>query len=269
MLAVIGVMPVAERVLSEVKLSAPSAPSRRGPYRADGFWVWPLRTRGGDLIGALAAIAGEAPATDLPLDLSEEEDRRLEELARQAAIALEDRRLQEDVFDAVEHILPEIDVIQRRRGAQRYVGSPPPPPLEGTLAADAEFFNQVKDALSHMWGGPKLTTSPLLRMAVVDQALRHHNGNAPKALRAVLVDAIAQLRPDGPHSLTAAEWLLYNILEMRFVKGERVRDIARKLAMSESDLYRKQRLAIEAVARMVVQMEQRALEGADSQAGPE
>jgi hypothetical protein len=34
-----------------------------------------------------------------------------------------------------------------------------------------------------------------------------------------------------------------------------------KMAMSESDLYRKQRIAVEAVARCMAQMEQHALNG--------
>jgi hypothetical protein len=43
------------------------------------------------------------------------------------------------------------------------------------------------------------------------------------------------------------------------VQGRRVRDVARRLAMSESDLYRKQRVAIENVARTISQMERDAL----------
>jgi hypothetical protein len=38
-----------------------------------------------------------------------------------------------------------------------------------------------------------------------------------------------------------------------------VREIARRLAMSESDLYRKQRVAIEAVARTLAEMEREEL----------
>ncbi|HLF25831.1 MAG TPA: histidine kinase N-terminal 7TM domain-containing protein [Anaerolineae bacterium] len=253
MLAVIGALPPAENLLSELRAGAPATGLTAGPYRADGFECWPLYARGnGDLIGALAITAGSA----LP-ELGDDELAQINRLIRQAVVALDDRRLQEEVFAAVEQILPEIDVIQRQRGAPRYVDSPPQPALEETLGADPEFIANVKDALSHFWGGPKLTTSPLLRMAVVDRATNAHNGNTSKALRAVLGDAIEQLRPDGPRSLTAAEWVLYNILELRFLQGERVRDIARKLAMSESDLYRKQRVAVEAVARVLAQMEQR------------
>ena len=58
--------------------------------------------------------------------------------------------------------------------------------------------------------------------------------------------------------MTAAEWLLFNILELKFVQGQRVREIAIRLAVSESDLYRKQRVAIEAVAATLVDMERQA-----------
>jgi len=55
--------------------------------------------------------------------------------------------------------------------------------------------------------------------------------------------------------MTTSEWLLYNILELKFIQGKRVRDIAHRLAMSESDLYRKQRVAIAEVARILREME--------------
>ena len=209
--------------------------------------------RGDDLVAALA-VAARAGHPDLTRD----EQRHLQTLTHQAAIALEDRRLQQEVFAAVERIMPEIDVIQRQRGAVRYTDSPTQPAPEVTLTADPEFPDWVKDALSHYWGGPKLTGSPLLKMQIVEQTLPQHDDDAPKALRAVLAEAIEQLRPDGQRSLTAAEWILYNILEMRFIQGRRVREIALQLAMSESDLYRKQKIAVETVAAALSKMEERA-----------
>ena len=119
-----------------------------------------------DLLGALAVAARSSEP-----DLSEVETKRLQTLITQAAIALEDRRLQKEVFAAVERIMPEIDVLQRQRGEVRYTDSPTQPSPEATVTADPEFPNWVKDALSHYWGGPKLTTSPLLKMQVVEQAL--------------------------------------------------------------------------------------------------
>jgi hypothetical protein len=122
----------------------------------------------------------------------------------------------------------------------------------------------IKDALSHYWGGPKLTESPLLELEVVQEQAGEHDGNPAKALRAVLERAIEVQKPDGDRSMTRTEWVLYNILELKFVQGSKVRDVARRLAMSESDLYRKQRVAIENVAHAVYEMEVERLEERDS-----
>ncbi len=94
-------------------------------------------------------------------------------------------------------------------------------------------------------------------LQVVQQALDEHDGISVNALRAILRRAIEQVRPEGQRRFTT-EWLLYNILEMKFMEGRKVRDIAARLAMSEADLYRKQRVAIEAVAQAILEMEQNA-----------
>jgi hypothetical protein len=98
----------------------------------------------------------------------------------------------------------------------------------------------------------------LLQLRIVERALPAHDGNPSKALRAVLAQAVERLRPDGERKMTATEWLLYNILELKFIQGKRVRDVAMRLAMSESDLYRKQRVAIEEVADHIAEMERQA-----------
>jgi hypothetical protein len=116
----------------------------------------------------------------------------------------------------------------------------------------------VKDALTHYWGGPKLSQSPLLGLHVVQQALAEHEGNPNNALRAILRQAIEHVRPEGERRFTG-EWILYNILEMKFMEGRKVREVALRLAMSEADLYRKQRVAIEAVAEAIVEMEHQAI----------
>ncbi len=50
------------------------------------------------------------------------------------------------------------------------------------------------------------------------------------------------------------------VYRTRIDARRKVREIAMRLAMSEADLYRKQRVAIEAVAAAMVEMEQRARE---------
>lgn len=222
----------------------------------DGYWLLPLHTQAGDVVTGVLGLTARAQR----IDLSEEEKAGLELLVRQAQTALEDWHLQQNVFDALKLLIPEIDAIQRQRGVVRYLGSPALPGSEETLVEQPEFSDLVKDALSHYWGGPKLSDSPLLQLHVVERALPEHGGSPIKALRAVLAQGIERLRPDGERKMTTTEWILYNILELKFIQGRRVRDVAMRLAMSESDLYRKQRVAIEKVAQNIAEMERQARE---------
>jgi hypothetical protein len=100
-----------------------------------------------------------------------------------------------------------------------------------------------------------LTQSPLLQLQIVQQAFREHNDSPANALRSILRLAVDSVRPEGERRFTG-EWILYNILEMKFIEGRKVRDVAARLAMSEADLYRKQRVAIEEVARVISGMEE-------------
>ena len=93
-----------------------------------------------------------------------------------------------------------------------------------------------------------------MRLRVVQLLVEEHDGNAANALRALLRRAVDQVKPDGDRRFTS-EWILYNILEMKFIEGRKVREVAGRLAMSEADLYRKQRVAVEAVARAILDME--------------
>jgi hypothetical protein len=112
----------------------------------------------------------------------------------------------------------------------------------------------VRDALTHYWGGPKLTGNPLMKLQVVREIAAQDEENGPNALRALLRKAVDRVKPSGDRKFTT-EWILYNILEMKFIEGRKVRDVAARLAMSEADLYRKQRVAIEAVAKAIFEME--------------
>jgi hypothetical protein len=192
------------------------------------------------------------------VDLTEEEKSGMEALLTQVAAALEDRRLQQGIFRTLEHIIPEIEDIQRRSGVVRYVGDEAMQQLAD--AKDAEFRGWVRDALRHYWGGPRLARSPLLELSVVERAASENGVPVMQGLRSVLRQAIEALRPGGERQMTTPEWVLYNILELKFLQGRKVREVARRLAMSEADLYRKQRVAIETVAGLVAQMEREELE---------
>jgi hypothetical protein len=179
----------------------------------------------------------------------------VDDLIVQAEVALEDNHLQQGLFVALQQIMPDIERLQKRRQLMRYV-TLLPGTFEQSLVDDPAFGRWVKDALSHYWGGPKLTQSPLLNLTVVGQVQQETGADAVRALRAVLSQAIGALRPSGEQTMTAVEWTLYNILDLKFLQGLRMSEIAHRLAISESDLYRKQRAAIDEVARLLTQMEQ-------------
>ncbi|MFP3854650.1 MAG: histidine kinase N-terminal 7TM domain-containing protein [Anaerolineales bacterium] len=221
-------------------------------FRWDPYWLVPLRpAEDADFIGLVGLhIEGE-------LDLSSEEAEALGFLADRATLALNDRLLQREVFETVDRLVPHVQEVQRIRAAARFGGTDVlTESLEG-VHSEEDLANLVKDALGHYWGGPRLTRSPLMGLRVVSDAIDEHEGNPVNALRAVLRSGIERTKPEGDRRLTA-EWMLYNILEMKFLEGRKVRDIAMRLAMSEADLYRKQRIAIEEVARAIAGMEHEA-----------
>lgn len=173
-------------------------------------------------------------------------------LLHRAAIALRDREVQEQVFRTLEQMDPQVEMIQQLRAVGRYNS-------QGVLAEDQaleskEMTSWIKDALTHYWGGPKLTENPLLKLNIVQIAMQSHENNPANALRSILKDAIDKIRPEGERKYTG-EWILYNILDLKFLEGKKVREIAMRLAVSEADLYRKQRVAIDAIANEIVQME--------------
>lgn len=191
-------------------------------------------------------------------DYDDEQLAALDLLSRRSAMALQDRQMQQRVFHTLQSLNPQVDLIQRLRAVGRYDGSSIL--LNEELLPDGDMVQWVKDALTQYWGGPKLTESPLLKLQVVQNAIDDHEGIPANALRAILRRAIDHVRPEGERRFTG-EWILYNILEMKFMEGRKVREIAMRLAMSEADLYRKQRVAIEAVSRAIIEMEEMAREG--------
>jgi hypothetical protein len=185
-----------------------------------------------------------------------EQQQAIRILTHRITIALRDRKVQHQVFQSLMEITPDVDLIQNLRAASRYNDAKL---LESVELSEGELVQWVKDALTHYWGGPKLTESPLIQFKIVQEAVPLHEDNPSNALRAVLREAIERVKPEGEKRYTS-EWILYNILDMKFMDGRKVREIAMRLAVSEADLYRKQRIAIEAVARIIIEMENQARE---------
>jgi hypothetical protein len=173
-------------------------------------------------------------------------------LAFRVGVALRDWKMQKQVINSMESLQPQVAMIQQLRAASSY--NKTSVLLDEVDLPEEDFVSWVKDALSHYWGGPKLSESPLLSLRVVQSALDEYDGNPTNALRGILKTAIENIKPEGDRHFTA-EWILYNILEMKFLEGRKVREVALRLSMSEADLYRKQRVALEAVSRAIIGME--------------
>jgi hypothetical protein len=230
----------------------------------NGFWLAPLITRrgsSGEMIGifGIQARAGQ-------IDLTEDDQRMLALFVERAAQAMDDLALQAELFSVLEGLLPQVVTTRARTAALEYrpghASSAPTPaqtPSPGIPSTDTHdedaFKEQVRAALRHYWGGPGLTSSRLLDTELVRRAIDDHADTPINALRAVLLMGIEKLRPEGERKYLPPEWTLYNLLELRFIQQMKVRDVAQKLALGESDLYRKQRIAIDQLADILWNME--------------
>ena len=246
---------ISDELLKKVVNGTGSGVSHTSNFRLFSWghdWLIPLYESNGESKKLLGLIGFERK-DELP---DEEQMDAIIRLSQRAAIALDDRNRQQMVFNSIETLTPQVDMIQQLRAASRYDGTEILSDLIVPLE-EGTFTKWVKDALSHYWGGPKLSQSPLLQLQVVKQSVAEHNGVSANALREILKKGIERVKPTGKRHFTA-EWILYNILEMKFMEGRKVREIAMRLAMSEADLYRKQRVAIDAVAKAIVEMEKNA-----------
>lgn len=223
----------------------------------NGFWLAALESgrRSQEPMIGILGIQARAQIVDLTPD----DQRMLATLVRRAGQALDDLALQGELFAVLEGLLPQVAMTRSRAATLEYRPGRSQPALsngEANGIDKEQFLDQVRAALRHYWGGPGLTSSRLQETELLKRALPENDENPVKALRAVLAGGIERLRPDGERKYMAAEWTLYNILELRFIQQIKVRDVAQRLALGESDLYRKQRVAIEQLGETLWVMEQ-------------
>lgn len=186
------------------------------------------------------------------LVLDDEKKAALRKLTNRAASALQDRKYQDSLLTSLEILTPQVAAIQSILASSRFNKKRI---INGVNISNSRDFEKwVKEALNHFFGGPKLSQSPLLQLSSVQKRIREKEESSIKALRDVLRVAIASLRPGGERQYTN-EWILFNILDLKFIEGWKVKDLSRRLALSEADFYRKQRVAISAVAEQIIMIE--------------
>lgn len=222
-------------------------------FEWDGFYLLPLEYEFEENQKRLLGLGGFVKNDFWEVDDENREAILL--LAERATLAIKDHILQKQVIASLSGLQTEVDYLQNLRAAadfnKKRLSAIQPPEIPEEMA------DWVKDALTHYWGGPKLTNNPLINFKIVETASENQDGNRTNALRSVLTEAIEKMKPSGERKFTS-EWLLYNILELKFLQGKKVREVARKLAVSEADLYRKQKIAIENVAIKIAEMEKEA-----------
>jgi hypothetical protein len=230
------------------------------PHRWNGYWVFGLyskrKTKADGTPPLIGLMSVEAREDTDPRE--RDHDGLLAKLISQAARSLDDLLLQGEIFAVLEGLLPQFATTRQRTVDVEYKPGYTATVTSTSLALPfdrSQIIEQVQAALRHYYGGPGMSQSRLLELRIVRDAFTANDNNPVKALRAVLDQAIENQRPAGDPDLRSQEWLLYNILEMRFLKKRKVREIAERLYMSEANLYRKQSLAIEAVSDALIKME--------------
>ncbi len=168
--------------------------------------------------------------------------------------SLDDMRLQTEMYNLLEGLLPQFQMTRSRAGQLEYRQAQAP--SVNALPDRSELFEQVRAALRHYWGGSGITQSNMIKLRVVQARMQDAQETPVKALRKLLADAITALKPDGERKMTSPEWTLYNILQLRFLENRKVREVAYRLSISEADLYRKQRVAIQAVTDQILKQEE-------------
>ncbi len=135
--------------------------------------------------------------------------------------------------------------------------------------ANERFRDLVEDALRNLPSYPYLGEHPLAGLGIVDSYMVHNGSpvtylDKGRALREAILTALNELKPAGERSVVK-EWHPYIILYDEYVEGKKTAEIMSELFMSEGTVYRARRESIEAVARVLMEMEVEAREGNSSE----
>jgi CheY-like chemotaxis protein len=112
-----------------------------------------------------------------------------------------------------------------------------------------EFTAHVKDALAHLYDYVHLQSHPLSEHLVAEDDTSATT--RAKRLRAVIVGAIEEVRPETDVPFGSREWRGYRILYQRYVEGMSPEQVMENMALSSSHFYRCQHDALEAVASLL------------------
>ena len=116
-----------------------------------------------------------------------------------------------------------------------------------------EFGRLVREGLADLYDQAALQTSPLAALLLAETGERRPRPvTRAELLRQALTAAIEQLRPaEKTSGQDASEWRPYLLLTGRYVDGESLQDLQKRLVLSERQLRREHGRALEAVATLL------------------
>ena len=241
----------------------PNEAPESGYIEWDGFALLPLHSSRASGNGAGALTIGVLGLLNKDARLEAElaaPGGALAAFVNRVERSLDDMHLQAEMYNLLEGLLPQFQMTRSRALQAEYRQANAMPPQVNSLPDRDDLFEQVRAALRHYWGGSGITQSNMIMLRSVQRRIQNGDETPVNALRKLLEEAIHALKPEGERKLMSPEWTLYNILQLRFLENRKVREVARRLSMSEADLYRKQRIAILAVTDLILKREQALLE---------
>jgi len=119
---------------------------------------------------------------------------------------------------------------------------------DNQMLPDEGFVEMVRDALGHLYDYPHLQTHPLVDRLGPRRSLGVQQRG--RFLHTAILRAVEELHP-GAVPFRSAHARTYNVLNLHYVEGLTIQEVARELSISERQCYRDLRKAEEDLAAML------------------
>jgi CheY-like chemotaxis protein len=106
-----------------------------------------------------------------------------------------------------------------------------------------QFVSYLRSALHHLYDPDHLRRSPLVAIFGLEDRV-----DTPSALQKILLTAVEDLQPGDDEPPQSRAWLMYDVLFFRYVRGYEREAVANQLGISDRQLSREQRAAIETLS---------------------
>jgi len=117
------------------------------------------------------------------------------------------------------------------------------------MKPDESFVEQIRDVLAHLYDYPYLQNHPLIEQFEPPNQLSPQG--RMRFLRSLVLEAIEEMNPGPDVPFRSHRARAYNVLNLHYVEGLMVQEVARELAISERQAYRDLRKAEQDLATLL------------------